>query len=227
MGYTLVDLRSNYDRQLLALAARAGCEITLADVRRAMTEVWDEQLRLEAITTWDPSPAADDAIALDIDRRVCLHLGLTDPQLHLAVHTMAGQIFHDPATYHIFPDVFPALEDLRSLGLRLGIVSNWGWRLPDLCAMLGLNSYFDFIIASSRVGAAKPHPAIFQAALREAGSEPEETLHAGDNVAADVRGAQAVGITGVWLDRSCAGPAGLEDYPVVCHLDQLVALVAG
>jgi FMN phosphatase YigB (HAD superfamily) len=225
MGFTLVDLRSNYDRELIAVAARAGYEITLDDVRRAMTDVWAEQLRLESVTMWEPSQAADDAISLDIDRRVCLHLGIPDPQMHQKVHAMAGQIFHDPATYYIFPDVFPTLEALRSLGLRLGIVSNWDWCLPDLCEILGLTPYFDFIVASARVGAAKPHPAIFQAALREAGSDPDETLHAGDNLAADVRGAQAVGITGVWLDRGCTNAAP-EDYPVVCRLDQLLALLA-
>ncbi len=224
MGFTLVDLHSGYDRQLAALVARAGLQVTLDDVHAAMAEVWDEQLRREADETWEPSLQADAAIAFDIDRRVCLRLGLSDPQWHFEANAIAQRLFHDPTTYQVFPDVFPTLEALRGLGLRLGIVSNWGWRLPELCERLGLSPDFDFIIASSRVGAAKPHPAIFQAALREAGSEPAQTLHAGDSLAADVLGAQSVGITGVLLDRRCpAGPP--NGYPVICHLDQLLPLL--
>ncbi len=225
MGFTLVDLRSGYDRQLVALAARAGLQVTLDDVHAAMTEVWDEQLRREAGETWEPSLQADAAIALDIDRRVCLRLGLSDPQWHFEANAIAQRLFHDPATYHVFPDVFPTLAALRGLSLRLGIVSNWGWRLPELCERLGLSPYFDFIVASSRVGAAKPHPAIFEAALREAGSEPAQALHAGDSLAADVLGAQAVGITGVLLDRRCAGGPP-DGYPVICQLDQILGLLA-
>ncbi len=84
---------------------------------------------------------------------------------------------------------------------RLGILSNWplaatidryaeaaGW-LPHLAA----------IVVSERVGAIKPHPAIFRAAevaLGGAGEpplDPGSILHVGDDWAADVVGATAAG----------------------------------
>ena len=85
---------------------------------------------------------------------------------------------------------------------RLGILSNWGWHLPELCEQLGLASYFDFIVVSARVGCSKPNPCIFREMLRQAGTTPERTLHVGDSLSADVHGAQAVGITGVLVDRA-------------------------
>ena len=49
-------------------------------------------------------------------------------------------------------------------------------------------------------------------------------LHVGDSLAADVLGAQALGITGVLLDRTCSMPA--DGYPVICSLDQILPLLA-
>ena len=105
----------------------------------------------------------------------------------------------------------------------LGIISNWDWCLPRLCRELGLAKYFDFILASSRVGCAKPHPAIFQRALAIAGIAPAQALHVGDSVYADVNGARAVGLDAVLLDHS-----GQEhsDYPVIRALNELPVWLA-
>ncbi len=45
----------------------------------------------------------------------------------------------------------------------------------------------------------KPMPSIFRAALARLGVSPEEAAMIGDNLASDVRGAQAVGLRTIWL----------------------------
>ena len=223
MGFTLVNLEGSTHQELLALAAKAGLTLTLDDVRRVTREFWDEWTAAAATHVWQPSLAQDHVTSYEIDRQICLRLGIADPALHAEANRRSRAIFDDTSTYRIFPEVFEALAALRSRVGALGILSNWGWWLPELCAELGLADHFDFIITSARIGAAKPHPNIFWAALAEAGSSPARALHVGDDLAADVRGAQALGITGVLLDRS--GTVAADGFPVVRSLTEVVALL--
>ncbi len=224
MGFTLVNLEGSTHRDLLAaLAAEAGLTLTLDDVRRAIRAFWREWTAENATRVWHPSLAQDQASSYEIDQQICLRLGITDPALHAEANRRSEAIFHDLATFQVFPEVFEALTTLRTQVETLGILSNWGWRLPELCAALGLADYFDFIITSARIGAAKPHPNIFRAALARAASDPARTLHVGDDLAADVHGAQALGITGVLLDRH--GAITPDGFPVVHSLTEVVTLL--
>jgi FMN phosphatase YigB (HAD superfamily) len=223
MGFTLVNLDSGYDRTLLAMAHDAGHNITLDDIRAASRAFWQVQIAEDALRTWEPSVEADAAIGYEIDRRICAYLGITDAAFLTELGRRARNAFHDPATYTVFPDVFETLAVLRRTVPRLGILSNWGWYLPELCEQLGLASYFDFIVTSARVGCSKPNPCIFREMLRQAGTTPERTLHVGDSLSADVRGAQAVGITGVLIDR--AGTVQADGYPVVSSLTEVLDLL--
>lgn len=223
MGFTLVNLDSGYDRTLLQMAHQTGYHITLDDIRAASRAFWQAQIAEDAVRTWEPSVEADAAIGYEIDRRICAHLGITDAAFLAELGRRARRAFHDPATYTLFPEVLETLAALRRTVPRLGILSNWGWYLPELCAQLGLAPYFDFIVVSARVGCSKPNPCIFREMLRQAGTTPERTLHVGDSLSADVCGAQAVGITGVLVDR--AGTAVPGDYPVVQSLSEVLELL--
>jgi len=223
MGFTLVDLDSGYDRTLLAMAHDAGQSITLDDIHVAQRAFWQEFTVEDATRTWEPTIENDDAIGQEIDRRICAKLGITDAGFLAELRRRARRAFHDPATYTIFPEVFETLAALRRKAPRLGILSNWGWYLPELCDQLGLAPYFDFIVVSARVGCSKPNPCIFREMLRQAGTTPERTLHVGDSLGADVRGAQAVGITGVLVDR--AGTVQPDGYPVVWNLAEVLGLL--
>ena len=83
----------------------------------------------------------------------------------------------------------------------LGVVSNWDSRLEEILANLGIGDLFDFVLASTVVGSAKPDSLIFEEALRLSGVDPEEALHIGDEPATDIAGARAVGIDALLIDR--------------------------
>ena len=82
----------------------------------------------------------------------------------------------DALRFGRFSDVVPALRALRGSGLRLVAVSNWDVSLPDVLVETGVAAHLDDVVASAAVGAAKPDPAIFTAALRAAGVDPEQAL---------------------------------------------------
>ncbi len=128
-----------------------------------------------------------------------------------------------PDAWRVFPDVPPALATLRAGGVPLAVVSNFDGRLPGLLAGLGLASFFDVVVYSSRAGAAKPAPGIFTAALAALPAAACDAWHAGDSVAADVDGARAAGMTAVLVDRARRRPGVPPDVRVV---DDLAALAA-
>lgn len=101
----------------------------------------------------------------------------------------------------LFDDVMPALTDLKSKGLILGLISNVDRDITPLLNKLGLTSLLQVVVTSQDVGLNKPQPEIFQEALRQAGVQAPEAIYVGDQYQIDVVGANKVGMKGVLLDR--------------------------
>lgn len=109
------------------------------------------------------------------------------------------EFFGDPANWIADPQAPAALEQLRTRGLVLGVLSNFDHRLYRILEGLDLAGYFDSITISSEAGYAKPAPGAFQAALARNGLSPAETLHVGDSEHHDLAGAEALGIAVVLI----------------------------
>jgi FMN phosphatase YigB (HAD superfamily) len=79
---------------------------------------------------------------------------------------------------------------------RLGLVSNWplGEAIDRFLEAAGWSASFSAVVVSQRVGAIKPHAAIFEAAASSLGvASGPAILHVGDDPGADVAGALALG----------------------------------
>ena len=92
----------------------------------------------------------------------------------------------------------PVLEAL-SERYRLGVVSNFYGNLEAVCESSGLGRLFGVMADSQRVGAEKPEPAIFQAALAELQAKPETTIMVGDSLRRDYEGARRCGMGFIWI----------------------------
>jgi putative hydrolase of the HAD superfamily len=128
--------------------------------------------------------------------------GLTDQSPSQTFFAELYDRFTKPDVWRVFEDVVPVLEALAARGLKLGVISNWDERLRPLLKRLKLAGYFEAIIVSREVRAAKPSPIIFQHAVRRLGEPPEAILHVGDDISMDVRGARAAGLSALLLNRS-------------------------
>ena len=104
--------------------------------------------------------------------------------------------------WRVYPEVPEVLAALRERDLALAVVSNFDSRLSPLLDALGLAPFFDAVVCSGAVGAAKPDRAIFVHALAVLGVEASQALHVGDSRVADYDGARAAGIEALFLDRS-------------------------
>ncbi len=107
------------------------------------------------------------------------------------------------ANWVLEEDAIPTLQKLRAKGYSLGIISNAGddADVQQLARQFGITQYFDFILTSAACSYRKPHPRIFELALSNWYCPPNEAVMVGDNLDADIRGAQEVGIYGIWISR--------------------------
>jgi putative hydrolase of the HAD superfamily len=137
-------------------------------------------------------------------------------------HATARRAMLGALEFTPYPDVLPALGELRGLGVTLVVASNWDCSLPDWLRPPGILELVDAVLTSAEVGAAKPNPRIFERALAVAGVEAGEALHAGDKVDNDVEGAATAGVRGVLVQRDGAPPPGVE---AISSLSELVALL--
>ena len=67
---------------------------------------------------------------------------------------------------------------------------------------LGIAKYFKVIVTSARTGVRKPHPLIFDRALRDLNLGSEQVVMIGDSMIDDIGGAKSVGIDAVLIDRT-------------------------
>ncbi len=101
----------------------------------------------------------------------------------------------------VYPDSYHSLERWKSMGIDLGIISNFDSRLYTVLDALALADFFTSVTLSTEVGAAKPDPLIFATALQKHQCPAGEAWHVGDSHSDDYEGAKAVGMRGIWLRR--------------------------
>jgi putative hydrolase of the HAD superfamily len=118
-----------------------------------------------------------------------------------------------------------AADCLRALAAKpLGIISN-GARDQQIGKLerAGFLECFSVMVYAEDIGLGKPAAAIFLEACRKAGRRPEACVYIGDNVETDVLPSRALGMRGIHLSRSPAGPRVAP--PAISTLRDLPSLV--
>lgn len=105
-----------------------------------------------------------------------------------------------PTFSHLLEDTLDILEYLRP-SYQLHIITN-GFQEVQTTKMVNSNifNYFSTITTSEEVGVKKPHPHIFDRAMRKSKALPENSIMIGDNYAADIIGAKNAGLHTVYFD---------------------------
>jgi putative hydrolase of the HAD superfamily len=161
-----------------------------------------------------------DRAGLDDLRDRCaeaLRAGLDLPELD---HPTARRLMLAALEFRTYPDVEPALRELRETGAKLVIASNWDCSLPDWLG--ALTDLVDGVASSAEVGQAKPAPAVFERALELAGVDAAHAVHVGDSLENDVEGARAAGVRPVLLVREGEPPAGVESIRSLAQLPSVL-----
>ena len=113
----------------------------------------------------------------------------------------------------LFPSVAPVLDALRSLGSRVGVVTNLSGAIArPVLQRTGLAARLDVIVDGSIGPPYKPHPRPLLLALSELSAEPSTALYVGD-LDSDARAAHAAGLRFVWAAYGyspCVPPSGAD-----------------
>jgi HAD superfamily hydrolase (TIGR01509 family) len=106
----------------------------------------------------------------------------------------------------LIPGTEQMLHELKRRGYQLAIVSNGPVdSIPNVLGHHGLLNLFEVCAVSQGLGIEKPDRRIFRYALDHLGISPEDTrrtVMVGNDLVADVAGANSVGMISVWLNWS-------------------------
>jgi HAD superfamily hydrolase (TIGR01509 family) len=105
--------------------------------------------------------------------------------------------------FRVEDGVFDALHLAKDRGLALAVVSNWDCSLGERLEEVGLRKFFDCVVSSALVGAAKPDPRVFLSALEQLSVAPARALHIGDTED-DRAGAASAGMHFAWAPLAVA-----------------------
>ena len=166
----------------------------------------------------------DPAVFIEYTRRIIEEMGGRGPGIDAA----AKDIYDEWAAcrhFSLYDDVVDVLRELHASGLKIGLISNTQRCLVTFQRHFDLEGLFAVTISSSDHGYMKPHPSIFEAALRETETRPEQAVMVGDSFTHDVEGARRLGMRGVLLSRSGHHPVCPPDIPVIRSLRELPDLL--
>lgn len=176
-----------------------------------------EAMRALRERVWQENPQlAHDLSAL---RRMTLETALRDSGGDLALLDAAYDAFYaERNRVEFYPDALDALERIARR-VPIAAVSNGN---ADLRA-IGIEKLFALQLHSREHGAAKPEASIFLAACTRLQCTPDQVLHVGDHVDADVRGAALAGLRSCWINRvEATWPH--DDLAPDLHFDTLAGL---
>lgn len=127
-----------------------------------------------------------------------LHTGTARPSDASALGDAFWSAYLDAMTLH--PDVEETLAELQARSLDVAIVTNLTTRIQlRKLDRLGIEPYIDLLLTSEETGQEKPGSVMFTLPLARLDRRPSETVMVGDDVEADIVGANAVGLETVLI----------------------------
>jgi putative hydrolase of the HAD superfamily len=129
----------------------------------------------------------------------------------------------DHADCVTYPDTKETLVKLKQMDLKLGLISTA--YEEDITAILERadleKNFFDVIIGANTIKKEKPHPDVFKYALAKLQVKPEEALFVGDQIEADYRGADRVGIHAMLIQREENNTNSSSELRTITSLEQI------
>ncbi|MGO3057799.1 haloacid dehalogenase type II [Halomonas sp. AOP43-A1-21] len=129
-----------------------------------------------------------------------------------------------------FPDVVPAIDQLRDAGIRCVAFSNGtAEAVTQLLARAGVESHMDAVVSVDDIKRFKPDPAVYAYLRAQLETRPEHTWLISSNPF-DVIGATHAGLRSAWVRRHSDAPFdpwGIEPDMTVPDLETLAGRLIG
>jgi putative hydrolase of the HAD superfamily len=196
---TLIYLPQSVGHHYAYVGARIGLRLDASALDRGFASCWKQTPARPAID--GPHEDDDKGWWRDLVNRVLDQVspGLAELDRD-AFFEGAYSHFAEPGVWDVYPEVSEVLATLHGR-FDLAVISNFDGRLRMILEHLGVSKFFSHIFLSSEFGADKPDPEIFRRALALSGTQPNETLHVGDDPERDWKGASEAGLGIFQLER--------------------------
>jgi 2-haloalkanoic acid dehalogenase type II len=158
------------------------------------------------------------------DAEVLKHLGI--PRSQIPANEVLAKWWKYAACV-AYPDAKDSLERLRQMGVRVGLVSNaYEEDIDPILSKANLaKRLFDVVVGVNTIKKAKPQPDIFRYALAKLDVKPKETVFVGDHVDNDYRGARAVGIRALLIERESRSKDDTSNFERIKSLQEILRLI--
>ena len=131
----------------------------------------------------------------------CLNLYLSFFEREEIKLTIESVMLGDPPL--LKPGVSDTLKELEQQ-YKIGLISNTGITpgriIKEVLKNYDLLKYFQVTVFSDEIGYYKPNKILFQTALKHLRSEPEKSIHVGDLLHTDIKGAKDYGMLNIWFN---------------------------
>jgi 2-haloacid dehalogenase len=103
-------------------------------------------------------------------------------------------------SWPLFDDVRPGLEEARSRGWNLCILSNTDRDLID-ASMVSIGIAFKLVVVAGEIGSYKPAPRHWKVFQEQSGADPARHVHVAQSLFHDIEPASALGLPTIWINR--------------------------
>lgn len=125
----------------------------------------------------------------------------------------------------IYEGVLPMLENLKSKGIRMAIVSNKGSNgIQHALEKFEMEEYFDICLSSSDVENHKPHPEGIFKVLKFWGLTPKEILFVGDSIN-DILCANNANVQSVLVNWTILPPSHFESVHINYRVESTQGII--
>jgi len=214
---------THHNRTVLPKAVFFDMDDTLLDTSGGVEQAWHatcqrfapelgceweplhQAIRAQMVSFWKDEAAVEHwRTRLHDARRHNIELALIAQGLDVARASHIGDHYWDQQSSRmkLFDDAVETLDRIRAAGFRTGLITNGPaemqrWKV----GRFDLARHFDVIVIEGEFGRGKPHPEVFAHATSTVGAAPAESWHIGDNLYADISGAQSAGLHAAWIHR--------------------------
>jgi putative hydrolase of the HAD superfamily len=141
--------------------------------------------------------------------------GLNRPQIEEAADMIYRNYWRNyKAECYVKGDIIETLDKLSG-SYRMGVVSNFMVMggIEELLEMLGIRKFFDFVVTSVVAGKRKPHPDIYDEAVKISGTQPDRIVFIGDDFVNDYVTPISLGMEAIYYDKNGQHPEA--DFRIV------------
>ena len=194
-------------------------ELTLEHAGRLTDDIVNRSRDLNGGTVMVP-----ELIRIDADELItmCLTDHHVELRPSLVMQVRRAMAIPIDGQFQPLPGALELLATIRELGMRCVVASNTYWRDADSYwddfRLLGWADSIDAVVTSVDAGHLKPHPAVFELAMKAAGVPAQKCVVIGNKEANDVLPALALGMQAILVYPDDPQPASTQAHAVAADL---------